>query len=568
MIDSVSAEEENRHRKNKKVKETDWPTVSPSPSKNNGKNNNKNKVKETDAPSFRPTPTPSKAPVISTDAPKIPTFAPVDKDKNHEVEATSAPVILTLAPAMPVFAPVVKDKNNNKNDEKEEDEGTSAPVIPTLAPVMPVFAPAVRGKNNNKNDKNGEDELTSAPVISTLAPAMPVFSPVVKDKNGKNQEVEETDEPTVAPIFRPNLVPTTAPIMPPVSDPTPVLEPTPAPIAGTTATPSDGPGPTESFAPSMALVVSRVFLPKMEFEFRVTEGPVVKRDLETEIRLFIKDVVVSNAKILGELSGVELDVSVSLHGRRRLEAKLVANLAGAAFFEGDPYPSSERLKEVLTAYFANWGDADLEDHLTSGNVQVQGVKVTIDGELVESLSPDTNTNRAIPNEEGGNDSKGVSPGLAIGLVIGCTLVAGALVLAYAQRRKKGKAGKDEGPSPNSTPMSSPSRKYPGGLEAPPPEEISPTNFHGRDDLSFSGISMDDRSLYTDGTPRSKGMYPHSSQNSDTKQYDHTRLDKVISGAHDFVATHEEDHEEKDQDSFPSYDDDSTIESIEGHRAYI
>jgi hypothetical protein len=361
-----------------------------------------------------------------------------------------------------------------------------------------------------------------------------------KDKNNdKNidredepqvDEDEETASPTIPPSFRPAPLPTTAPTSRPSITP---------------STP-----PSLSFTPPKAPVATQVALPEMEIAFRVTEGPVIAQNLENDIIIFVKDVVVSNAKILGDLDRVELAVSVSADGRRRLEEKLKATLEGSAYFYGDVFPSTDRLSEVLTAYFANWGDADLEDYLTNGEVQVQGVEVSIDGELVQSLSPDNvDPDRIIPSETGGNDNGGVSTGLIIGLVAGCLVLLSALALVYVQRRKGNKGSKKY----NSTPMSSPTRR--SRSTGSPPADIDPEEFEV-DAQSFSGISMDDGSLYTAGTPNSKEYYPPNYQDSAT-EYDPIRLDKVISGARDFVATHEGD----DQASFPFYDADS-IESVD------
>jgi hypothetical protein len=424
--------------------------------------------------------------------------------------------------------------------------------------LLALFGSAM-AHQDNKQDKNGEetDLPAAAPIILptsffsqaplTQSPSSPSTTPTVKPTSRPSISTitipvsKYTEPPTASPSMPQTEAPIEQPYMSPVITPeSPIatlkrpkstVDPSGAPVAVLSASPAGA--PTISPAPSRSVVLTKVFLPVMEIGFTVDGEQVIEEEIAAAITVFIEETVVSNANILGMISSVEVNVKVSpaIERRRLREIQMVAVVDGFTYFEGDTYPSTDRLAEVLKAYFANWGDTDLEDYLSTDDVRMKDVEVILNGEFVKNVNTDpTDINQSIPQEESGMVK---SPPIVLiaGVSFGCVAFVAALALVFYQRRKHGNQSKTNSNGKKEylvlTPLSSPSRSRSGWSEQP--HEIDPPFFAGgADEQSMSGISIEDY-LCTSNTQKTPELY-------DTK-----RLDKVFSNALEFVERHQEEN---------------------------
>jgi hypothetical protein len=307
--------------------------------------------------------------------------------------------------------------------------------------------------------------------------------------------------------------------------PTTSVFPSPAPVQPSLA-------PSESLptlAPSEAIKLTKVDLPAMDIEFKISGSPEGMDELESTLASFIRDTVWSTAHNLGNMTSVVINVKISaMSARRRLQINMMnASVSGFVYFSGETTASKEKLKRVLESYFANWGENDLEERLTDGNIVVSDVEVLLDGELVESVSSESTPSNNVSQNPEPPDT--VSAGLIAGLVVGCVVFVTSLAYVFYQRRQDGKLE-----AMVTTPMSSPSRSRGGGAT---PDDLD-AEFFPVDAPSLSGLSMEDSILTTSN---------NSSEESNAKNYDPKRLDRVISSAKNFVERHQHEGYESDEE---------------------
>ena len=425
-----------------------------------------------------------------------------------------------------------KQMNNNKQNNKQDKNGeqTASPVAaPSIQPNIVFSPPPMTTPPSNNPSAMPTATPTSQPSNS------PIASPVV------SQIEAPIKQPFMSPVFspaspastpmgpQPTAAPSGAPVVAPSDSPSgaPVAAPSDSPSGAPVAPPSDSPTRASTSTPSGFAVLTLVFLPRMDIRFTVVGEQVIEADLEAEINDFVKTTVISQTNILGKIRNVGVNVKVlPANERRRLrETQMDASVTGFIYFEGDTYPTTDRLVEVLNAFFANWGEGDLEKHLTTDDIQVKDLDVSFNGEFDNNEDTEPPDYQRIPQKESEPDNS-PSTALVVGLSVGCVAFVAALALLFYQRRRH---GKKESLAP--TPMSSPSRSR----QSKQSFEIDSHFFEGVDDVSLSGISMEG-SMYTSNTPVNPIKPINSGYNSDL--YDTTRLDKVISSALEFAAQHQ------------------------------
>jgi hypothetical protein len=274
----------------------------------------------------------------------------------------------------------------------------------------------------------------------------------------------------------------------------------------------------------------------MIFEFSVVSGEIDNAAFKADITEFLNDSVESNAKILGNFSHVELDVTVaSTTYRRLIQGRVTAIVEGNAYFVGDEYPTEARLKEVLRTYFSNWGGVDLKDYLTTDDIRVDDVQVTMEGELIGDARyvPGSNTQ---PQNNGGKNSPPL--GVVIALAAGCLVLVLAVAMLLIWRKKPAPAKPEEAPTPASSPSRSLVQKpKPMVIPTDDQSEISAMITNDDGEFSIDGISFDESIFNTAKTLETNDVYIPRSLLGDVEQYDTKRLDKVISTAHDHAQDH-------------------------------
>eukprot|EP00548_Thalassiothrix_antarctica_P008066 CAMPEP_0194151546 /NCGR_PEP_ID=MMETSP0152-20130528/48638_1 /TAXON_ID=1049557 /ORGANISM="Thalassiothrix antarctica, Strain L6-D1" /LENGTH=628 /DNA_ID=CAMNT_0038855423 /DNA_START=434 /DNA_END=2320 /DNA_ORIENTATION=+ len=322
--------------------------------------------------------------------------------------------------------------------------------------------------------------------------------------------------------------------------------------------------------------IEMVSLPSMEFRLTGIVGLVTIEHFRAGLVDFVKKTVQSNAKILGDITDVDLDVSIleNDYERRTLFGEeLVLLIEGDLYFRGDTYPTTERMTEVLNSYFANWGCADLRDYLRTDQVRLRKIEVLLDGEIVESVAfqqqyppmfkSDESIIRNNNKMHSQNQNKDEIPSwvLILGLISGCIALVVAISLVYWQRKTNDmdrrllqqqqqwqeRTSKIQEESPETSSIKSSHEFDKTNIIIPSPSGV----------VSFSGVSMED-SIYTSSgisgfssgiTSNNAGdittdlSYEENSQGGDS-QYNTKRLNKVIASVQEFVAAHGDNIEDK------------------------
>ena len=344
-----------------------------------------------------------------------------------------------------------------------------------------------------------------------------------------------TDMPSSTPSIAADMpsktpsIPVVQPIQ--IAPPSHAPKPVSSPASSPTPSPAPSPAPSRSeltSAPSEASKFTYVILPDMDIKLSVS-GSLKEEDLESSLRSFINETLMSTAQSLGNITSVNTSVTLSLvTARRRLQVTaMVATVSGNVTFSGEiseeKAPTTEKLRRVLESYFANWGGNDLEERLSDSNIVVSDVEVLLDGELVESSSPDESPSNGVAQKQ--DTISGDSVGLIAGLVLGSLVFVFSLAFVFYRRREDAKLE-----AMVTTPATSPSRSRAEASALP--DDFDP-NLFAVDSPSLSGLSMED-SLFTSG---------NTSDEHNAQTYDPTRLDKVISDAMEFVDQHQDDEDE-------------------------
>lgn len=277
----------------------------------------------------------------------------------------------------------------------------------------------------------------------------------------------------------------------------------------------------------------------MVITLNITDAVVDSGKLGRDIETFVNNTVSSNAIILGDLTSVDMTVIVSqVARRRRLQQEQVwaSTVTGVAYFQGQ-VPTPGRLTDVLDTYFSSWGDDDLKDFLARDGMQISGVGISINGKTVTTNSPVSNAREPV------SESTTTSPGagLIAGLVIGCVALVVALgLIAWQRQRYNQTKGIMEDDDDDDDELQGHTVNVERKDHIP-----GQTITRDAEDMSFSAISLEE-SLYTSNT---EDIFNPTQRAPD--QYDAARLDKVISNAHQFVASHEDEeggrHNNSDDD---------------------
>lgn len=192
----------------------------------------------------------------------------------------------------------------------------------------------------------------------------------------------------------------------------------PVDLAGTTVSPS-----IETPLTSMV----KVSLPQLKFRFlNVQKGP-NHQYLENSIKDFVSSMLQSQAMHPNYLN---LDVTISNERRRRLSETgdvLIATVEGDLYY-GSSHPTAKRLTEVMHTYFANWGDADLREHLSLS--RDARLEVFLNDFKVEKITM-TPQSQTVANKEENMIPTWV---LVLGLIIGSLALIIAISLLCWQRR--------------------------------------------------------------------------------------------------------------------------------------
>ena len=367
-----------------------------------------------------------------------------------------------------------------------------------------------------------EPSLFIPPV--TGAPVLPITPfPVVV--------IETTEAPLNIASSKPTLLPVSS---------KPTLSPSTR--RPTTILPSISPSlpqPTTMPSTKPSLGLTEVKVPLIEISFDAMGG-IATKSLRSDLKGFLEMVIKSKESSLGDLDSVELTVKVTINDGAVSQTSIankvdVTTVDGSswAYFntEAKPAPTSEQFIEVLKTHFGFLGDDDLLIFLSRGNITVTNLNISVNNVLVANIegSNPTVSNAVINSNENSDTKKRI--GLIVGLAVGCVCLVAALVILLWQRRvvmerDENMSGYTEGdvqqipPSTRSIPRND--------VELPPP----PSD----DNASYGGMVSLEDSLYTSATDQ---VYQLAKTSPD--QYDAKRLDKVISNAHNFVASHDDSH---------------------------
>ena len=332
----------------------------------------------------------------------------------------------------------------------------------------------------------------------------------------------------------PSVIPTSVPSFYPTTSAYPSTH---APTGSPSTSPSGNPV-TPSLTPSMkpSLGLSEVMIPVLLIDFDIN-GYFEQAVLESKLRNFMIEVITSQARTLGDLAEVDLQVSTKV-GSGNVQrtsvsnSKVNATIEGSAFFHVDtnPAPTGERLAEKLITYFSFWGDDDLIQSLARDNFTVSNLEVSTNGEFISNAGGKNSgvTNVAVPSNA--SNGSGTSAWLIAGLTIGCAVFVAAFAILVWQRRLRNARSSNSisHVAVGSTPMTGASPRSSSRLDGTPPSPQADNSY------SDEGMVSLEDSLYTTETDQvylpSKGM---------NDQYDAKRLDKVISNAYNFVAKHED-----------------------------
>ena len=296
-------------------------------------------------------------------------------------------------------------------------------------------------------------------------------------------------------------------------------------------------------------------LPNITFVTNVTSGVVNTTQVAVDVETFINNTLTENARILGDFQSLNVTVMVvsavsaspPAARWRMLQTPSQQqspqniwdiDLTGQANYR-KTYPSEENLERVLNTYFSIWGDDDLADYLRLQGTDVSNVQVKFNGVVLEELPTAATDPPAGAEGNVTNPSSSTSPGLIAGLVVGCVALVAALLLIAWQRRRYQKQQAYLGGSDDSDDADL-NRTAPLGMadrnagNIPAPGQVRGIGGGPGEDMSFSALSLEE-SLYTTNT---EDAFQPNRQTPD--QYDATRLDKVISNAHMFLASHDDD----------------------------
>jgi hypothetical protein len=270
------------------------------------------------------------------------------------------------------------------------------------------------------------------------------------------------------------------------------------------------------------ILPSIVPMPKVEIMFRLTASTFILSDIELELVAFMKQTLLSNQHILGNITLMELKAKVApATKRRRLEIKMNAVMEGTILFSKNKKPSTEEITKVLFSYFSNWGNEELQNYLTDDQITVTDVEIVIEGKIIGGTEKSIAGSQSLPASNSGKVNVAFI-GLVVAIVIACGVCF--LALSFLLRLKKMRRRKPE--ELEITPLSSPSRSQSNN------EVVSKDrqpNVVENDSRSLSGVSLED-SLYTSNS--------HNTTNKSVSDYDPKRLDRVISKAKEFVMNHE------------------------------
>ena len=358
--------------------------------------------------------------------------------------------------------------------------------------------------------------------LVTGAPVLPITPlPVDVIETTKAPVSVTSNEPTLQPVSSiPTLPPSTVPpttILPSISPSLP--QPTTMP----------------STKPSLGLTDVKVPLIEISFD---AKGEIETKVLRSDLKVFLEKVIQSRESSLGDLDSVKLTVKVTINDGAVSQTSIankvdVTTVDGSswAYFntEVKPAPTSEQFAEVLKTHFGFLGDDDLLKFLSRGNITVTNLNISVNKDLVANIEgSDPTVSNAVINTSENNGTK-QRIGLIVGLAVGCVCLVAALVILVWQRRLV--MERDENMSrytEDDVQLVPPStRSIPrNDIEVPPP----PSD----DNASYGGMVSLEDSLYTSATDQ-----VYQLANTSPDQYDAKRLDKVISNAHNFVASHDD-----------------------------
>jgi hypothetical protein len=207
------------------------------------------------------------------------------------------------------------------------------------------------------------------------------------------------------------------------------------------------------------------------------------------------------------------------------------SVGGSVYFnvEERDAPTSANLGELLKTYFGFWGDDDLIKELARGNVTVQNLELIINGVVIESQ--ESNPSGTVNSPESSSNDARNAAGLIAGLLIGCIALLGAVALLVWQRRMNGE--RDDMNSQNAVDSRAPlSGPQASARSLPRMESATAAAQAGGDNDSHGGVVSLEDSLYTSATDQ---VY-NPILGTGPDEYDAKRLDRVISNAHNYVAS--------------------------------
>jgi len=491
---------------------------------------------DTSAPVIPPTLSPVPPPPSDAPPTLLPSDAPSTPPPLSSPPTTSAPIsLLTYAPAsaeIPV-APIT-DATITPTTDSPAAPPTDAPVVPPsdapVSPQLPDLSQLIPVSQEEIAAPSLEvvqiDTLQPSQLIALTSPEIPTGIAMDAPTAMTGALTEGT---TAAPIQA--IYTTAAPVMLPLESMRP-------------------------FETQYTGGVKMVSLPKMQFRLSGIVGFVTEDHFRLGLADFIEKTVKANAKILGDVVYIDLDVSILDDERKRmLGEELTVLVEGDSYFGGDIYPTTDRMTEVLNAYFANWGNADLRDHLTSDQVRVRNIDIILDDELVEKVHFQQQPQTSEIEESNNSNNEVLSRNqqdeevptwvLIVGLILGCIALGVAVSLVYWQRKTSHmdqRSHQQRGRPPKIiSPATSPSKSSHDMEEADIiiPELPEDASFSG---VSMSGLSMED-SIYTSGgisrvsSSHNVAVDLSFEESSCGDQYNTKRLEKVIANAQEFVVTH-------------------------------